>query len=253
MPWETPPLNVPEYRDPDFYPQPLAEDLLDITGTEVQAVRMPGPLGHDDHLVRSADVAGLLESRNHFLVPAQLEFLFGNQHPRRPASQGSRKGQVAAMAPHGLEDEGPLVRRSRRVEVVHGVNNVIEGRVRSDGHVRSVQIVVDGTGKTYDLERRDFSGGDHVGVQLQDLFHVFTPFAGEGVGAHERPVAADDHQCLDSPFQQVEYGPLPSRLRPELLRPGGSEESSPLSMIPPTSSQWSGLMLSPPLTRPSYP
>jgi len=218
------PLHMPQNRHSNVDAQAVHQELADFVGIDEQAVGMPGSLGHDDHLVGSADFPGVVQGRHHLLVPSQLELLLGDQHPGCPAGQGRRQGQVTAVASHGFKDEGALMGRRRGTQIVHGMHDVVEGRVGPDGHVRAVKIIVDGT------RQADHLQGTHLAGRIRppQALQVFGPFPGQHVSPRKGSVASDHHQGLDPSFQQVKGCLSPAFRGPELIRAGRSQERASL-------------------------
>ena len=58
------------------------------------------------------------------------------------------------MPSHHLHDEGSLVGAGSRYDVIHCLNDSVESRVSTDGHVRSTEVVVNGSNHTDNVQVR---------------------------------------------------------------------------------------------------
>jgi len=221
-------LHVPEHGHPHIDVEPLAQDFLDIGRADVKSIRMPGPLGHDDHLVGTPRLAGALDRRNHLLVPSQLQFLLGNENPRHSTGQTRGQGQITAMPAHGFHHESPLVGSGGGGEVVDGSSDVVQGRVGPDAHVRAKEIVVYGTRQSHHMQ----GGNRHPAIRLralsQDRCGVVGPFAAQNMSPHKTSVAADDDQSLDAELEHVLHGRPSALAGAEKFGSSRAEKRTPL-------------------------
>ena len=95
--------------------------------------------------------------------------------------------------------------RRRIAQFVDGLHDRVERRVVTDRGVRTAQVVIDRTGQPHD--------GNVVLLR-------------EDIGARQRAVAADDHQCVDTGGFQVFIGLLTPLDRFELLAASRFEDRS---------------------------
>ena len=56
------------------------------------------------------------------------------------------------MSTHDLHDEGSLMGAGSRDDVIYSRNDSVEGRVSSDGHVSTTEVVINGSDHTDDVE-----------------------------------------------------------------------------------------------------
>ena len=112
--------------------------------------------------------------------------------------------QVAAVAPHGFDHEGPVVGRSGVLEAVYGVEDVVQCGIDPQRHVGEGDVVVD----------RGGDGNDRDAVLLQNQ------------RAAMRAVAADHHQPLDAELFQIPGGQLLTGFRKHLLAAGALQKGA---------------------------
>ena len=105
------------------------------------------------------------------------------------------------------------MRRGRRSDGVDGFDDPVQGRVRSDGHVRAAEVVVDGSDDAGDVQA---AVGDLLLLRDQSLIFQgldeIRPLLPEAVCSGERSVASDDDQVADGSLDQV-LGSLESSFR----------------------------------------
>ena len=99
-----------------------------------------------------------------------------DDHRLGPAGDAGHQRQVAAVAPHHLDQEGALVRGGRHLQPVDRLQRDVERGVDADRDLGAGEIVVD--------RRRD---ADHREAHL-----------GQRQRAGLRAVAADHHQAVDA-------------------------------------------------------
>jgi hypothetical protein len=120
------------------------------------------------------------------------------------------------VAAHDLDDEGALVGGGGGGELVDGVDDAVQRRVRADGHVGADHVVIDGADQSDDdqggVGPRGLLGDGPLGGQL---LNVLRPFPAELVGAGQGSVAADDDEVVDAVLQQVAGGGVAARVLTE--------------------------------------
>ena len=145
-------------------------------------------------------------------LPAPLELgaervevgrLLGDEHVLGPAGHTHPERDLAARAPHHLDQEEPLVRRGRVADAIDRLQGRVHGGVEADREVGAVDVVVD----------RSRHAGDRDAV-----------LGGEEGRAVERPFAADDDQRLDAGAAQHGRGACPAPGLVELRRARGAED-----------------------------
>ena len=149
------PLDVAEDGRPGLGPEPLLEELADPLGLDRPPLPVDGPLGEDDGRVPAARPPPLGEDRADLLLPVvAVGRRLGDEDPAGARRQGAHQGEVAAVAPHHLDDERPLVARRRRDEGVDRLDDPVERRVGADRHVGAGHVVVDRPDEADEGERR---------------------------------------------------------------------------------------------------
>lgn len=71
----------------------------------------------------------------------------GKQDNIRAGSNARVEGQPSDLMPHNFHDKDTVVRSRRRVNTVDGVAGHVDSALKSEGHVGSVNIIVDGLGQ----------------------------------------------------------------------------------------------------------
>ena len=182
----TPALDVAEDRDARVLVESFLEDPGDPLGSHAFPRLVRGPLRHQQDGVAASRGAPGLELLAHVVLPAGPHGVLRGEHVVGAAGDRPHEGQVPAVATHDLDDEGALVGRGRRGELVDGVDDAVQGRVGADRHVRADQVVVDGADEADDDERRVGVGGGLVDGALGDEFtDVLGPLGTELLGARQ--------------------------------------------------------------------
>ena len=115
------------------------------------------------------------------------------------------------MTTHYLDDEGSLVAGGGGGEVVNGIDDAVQSRVRADGHVGSNEIVVDGTDESRDHEGGVLAG--HLGAhptRVDKFGDEIGPLGAQHVQTSERTIATNDDETIDSVLQEVLNGLQPT-------------------------------------------
>ena len=164
-----------------------------------------GAFGDDDEVEAPADGPSRGEGAAHGLFPVVgVGWTLGDQHPVGAGRQGAHERQIAAVAPHHLDDEGTLVAGRSAVDGIDGFGDAMESRVGADGHVGPEHVVVD---RADQANQGEAPMG--VGRGLTDLARVDQlaeqggPFLAEEVGTGQAAVASDDYQGIDAPVNQI--------------------------------------------------
>ena len=107
------------------------------------------------------------------VLPALARRVLGCEHIVSTARDRSHEGQVPTVATHDLDDEGALVRGRGAGELVDSVQDAMQRSVRTDRHVGTHHVVVDGTDQADDDEGRmsvrEFLRDNALGDQLGDM------------------------------------------------------------------------------------
>ena len=129
---------------------------------------------------------------------------YAPMHPKCPA--------------HLVEDPAFLDSRVVMVLLKFLREHSIQGAVSPDGHIGTVEVIINGAGESYHLQ------GLGVVIRLPARARgfikkrrMFGPFRSEYLGPGERSITADNDQCLDVVFLQVGDCLPPSLLRSEPL------------------------------------
>jgi hypothetical protein len=88
----------------------------------------------------------------------QVEFPFRHQGVFGAAGDGADAGQVARVAAHHLDDEGPGMGAGGVLDAVHCVEDVVECRVDPERHVGEGDIIVNAGGDADDREAEPMEG-----------------------------------------------------------------------------------------------
>lgn len=228
------PLDVAEDGRPRLGAEPLLEEPPDPLRLDRLPVPVDGPLGEDDRRVPTARPAPFGEDGAHLLLPVvPLRGRLGYEDPARPRREGAHQRQVAAVPPHHLDDEGPLVARRRRHEGVDRLHDPVERRVGPDRHVGPGHVVVDRPDEADEGERRGRLR--HLGRDLalrRELLQEAGPLAPEEVGARQGAVAADDDERVDPLARHVPGGREASLARAERRAAGRADDGAPLREDP---------------------
>jgi len=91
--------------------------------------------------VRLAAFVSIADFAGHRL---RIRLDFGDANRLGAAGNASHEGEVAAIAPHHFDDEGTVMTGGRHFEPVDGFQAHVQGRVHADGHIRPIEVVVDG-------------------------------------------------------------------------------------------------------------
>jgi hypothetical protein len=221
------PLDVSQDGDPGVLVESVDEYLLDVVGLDRVALAVGGPLRDDDDGVAPARLAPGLQVGAHPVLPARLRGLLWNQYEVGPAGHRAHQRQVAAMAPHHLDDEGSLVAGGGRGEVVDGVDDAVQGGVGADRHVGADQVVVDRSDDPGDHQAGMLVGGLLGEVAaLDQLGDQPGPLVAQPVEAGEGAVPADHHEPVDVALQEVEDGLEPPLALAHLLAPVGADDGA---------------------------
>ena len=113
---------------------------------------------------------------------------------------------------------------------VDGFGDAMQRRVRADGHVGAVHIVVDRADQPDDGEvamliRRVL--GDCAG--LDQFVQQRRPFLPEEVRAGQTAVAADDHERIDLMLDEILRGRAPPVAGAEVIRSGRADDGAALA------------------------
>ena len=130
------------------------------------------PLGDHHHAVVVAAEAAAGEVIDDFF---EVVLEFGNDGDLGAGGDGAHEGEVPLLSSHHLDDEAAVVRSGGGFDHVDEVNDGVQAGVRADAKVGIGDVVVDGAG------------------QAEDAVSV----AGEGGGAGQRAVPAENKQSLD--------------------------------------------------------
>ena len=98
-------------------------------------------LGHDDHEVRVAGEAGILDALHHVLL--KIDRPLRHQHGRRADGDADVEREEARVAAHDFDDRAALVRLHGVAQLVDTVDRGVAGGVEADRVVRAAHVVVD--------------------------------------------------------------------------------------------------------------
>ena len=218
--WRPSPLHVAQHRDAHLASEPGGERLPHALCRDREALSIRRPFGdHDDGVAAPGGAAGL-ERVDQGRLPVVPGRAFRDEQGVGAGGDRAHQREVAAMAPHHLDDEGALVARGGAADCVNRLGDPVQGRVGADGHVGAGGVVVDGADQADHGQPR--VPGRHRRVHRARGHQVFEqprPLAAEQIRAGERSVAAHDHQAVDAVVQHVAGGLEAAFPRAELLGP----------------------------------
>jgi len=115
--------------------------LADVEG-------MTRALGHDDHKVRVAGQAGILDTFDDVLL--EVDLALRHQDGRCTDGDADVQRQEAGVATHDLDDRAALVRLHRVAQTVDAFDGRVAGSVKADRVIRAAHVVVDRGGHADD-------------------------------------------------------------------------------------------------------
>ena len=131
-------------------------------------------LRYDDHEVRVARKAGILNALHH--VALEIELMFGNEHRRRADRNADIQSKEARIPTHHLDDRTTLMGLHRVAQLIDTVDRRVAGGIKADRIIRAANVVVN---RCRDADRRN--------TEPRKLQR-----------AAERSVAADRHDSVES-------------------------------------------------------
>src|SRR5579862_3034806 len=191
------------------------ELLLQDIGAELRAFR------DDDDGVGLAAGVGAAHRFGDFL---RARLLLGDQDHFSAADDARHEREVAAVAPHGFDDECTLVRRSGVAQLVDRIEDSVERGVDADRNIGAVDVVVDGCRdadhrETELLQRRRAAHGA-VAADRDQRFYALRLESAQGLLLHLDPGEfrkarrlQDGAAALDdaADVARAEFRDLPSR------------------------------------------
>ena len=221
------PLDVPEDGHAHVLPEPVRQHVAHVGRGDRPAVAVGGALGHDDDGLAPPGGPALAEPGAHVVLPALGRGVLRDEHVVRPAGDRGHQRQVAAVPAHHLDHERALVAGRGAGQGVDRLEDPVQRRVGAHGHVRPDHVVVDRPDHPGDdqvaVARRDLRGH---GAGLDQLGQQLRPLGAEHVGAGQRSVAADHHQPVDAPLEQVVGRTAAPVAGAEVGRAGGADHGA---------------------------
>ena len=152
-------LNVAEDRHAGILARALLDSVGDQLSRQLVAVAVVRALCHQDDGLTATGLAAEAQVLGQVVLPARARGVLGREHVVGAACDSRHEAQVTAVAAHDLDDEGALVRGRRTGQLINGVQDAVQRRVRADRHVRAHQVVVDRADEADDDESRMLGGG----------------------------------------------------------------------------------------------
>lgn len=131
------------------------------------------------------------------------------------------------MSAHDLHDKRTLMRVRRTDDGIDGLDDPVQGRIRSDGHVRTAEIVINRTDHAGNVQRLVLESlllGDLA--LLQQLVQQAGPLLPEQVRTGQRTVTTDHDQVGDATADQVEGGLQTTLTLPEIGTTSGTDHGT---------------------------
>ena len=146
------------------------------------------------------------------------------QYPVAGCTEKTPFRYLPTVTTHHLHDEGTLVRVRRTDDRVDRLDDTVQRRIRTDGHVRAAEIVIDRTDHAGNVQAlvldalvlRDPIAG-------QQLVQQAAPLLPEQVGTGQRTVTTDHDQIGDAAGHEIVGGLQPSGPLAEVLTTGGTD------------------------------
>lgn len=191
--------------DPGVQAQPVHEHVLDVFGGDWGQLVGDGALGHDNNGLPLAVGPVLGHDLAHLVVPAlRRRRFFWNENVVGQGCDSGHQRQPPAVTAHDLDHERPRMRVGGGINVVNGLADPVERRVRSDGGIGGGHVVVDAAHGSADVQVLVvvvLVGGDGVGVpQFLDQRRPFSP---EQVGPRERAISPTYNESIDAGVDEM--------------------------------------------------
>lgn len=133
-----------------------------------------------------------------------LRWILWNHDPIGVASKTSSKRQITTMSTHDLHDKASLMTGSRCHNGIDSLDDPMQSRIGTDGHVGAAKVIVNRADKSHDVEMRAL-----VALLLRDLFRgdefveQRRPLLLEHVRACQTTVAANTHEIAYARFDKI--------------------------------------------------
>jgi hypothetical protein len=180
-----------------------------------------------------------------------LRRALGDEDPVRPGREPRHEREVAAVAPHDLDDERALVARGGRVQRVDRLGDAVQRGVGTDGHVGAEHVVVDRADEADQTQVRVGVGGVLLELAgLDELVEQLRPLAG-GRFAPVRLPSPPITTSASMPARRGCAARAPALPGPELLRAGGADHGATLLQDAADVVELAATIASPPSTMPT--
>lgn len=153
------------------------------------------------------------------------------------------------MTTHDLHNEGALMRVRSAGDGIDSLDNTMQSRIRTNGHIRATEIVIDGAHlrsyihliilySIYPVIPFVIYQADNVqhivlllllagnGIALKQLFQQTGPFLTEQIGTSQRTVSTNNHQIGNAMLYQIIGGLEPTSTLTEVLATSGSNDGT---------------------------
>lgn len=153
------------------------------------------------------------------------------------------------MTTHDLHNEGALMRVRSAGDGIDSLDNTMQSRIRTNGHIRATEIVIDGAHlrsyihliilySIYPVIPFVTYQADNVqhivlllllagnGIALKKLFQQTGPFLTEQIGTSQRTVSTNNHQIGNAMLYQIIGGLEPTSTLTEVLATSGSNDGT---------------------------